>query len=93
MGYRIRDGIVYMKICEVPLLITTNQIWKYCDHVKQLSPFSEVFWQSFMEGMSEDELFDVFELPQDIPEETVRKLYRRFYEEMCSKGYLIIEND
>lgn len=93
MKYRIIDGIVYTKVCGIPLLIATRKAWDICPPVKELSPLKSVFWQSIEKGMDEEALMEVIILPPRLKKETVQKRYKQFLYDMEQAGYLIQENN
>ena len=92
MKYKIREGIVYTTVCDIPLLITTLRASEYCPPVMELSALKSTFWRSFERGLNEDEFMEILKMPPRMKEETVRVLYRRFFKEMTEKNYLILED-
>jgi len=91
MMYKLRDGVVYEKVCGVHLLISTRKMWNVLPEVKKISPLQGGFCYGIQEGMSEEILLDRLVLPKKIETDVLRTAYHRFTEKMLEEGYLIKE--
>lgn len=93
MKYRLHDGIVYTKICNVHVLVATRSVWDLFPAVREVSPLQGCFCKGIEQGMDEDELIQAINLPATMDREAVRERYHIFARKMTEEGYLVPEEE
>lgn len=92
MKYKFTDGIVYTKICKVPILVATRKVWDKFPSAKRVSPLQGCFCQGIEANMDEDELINAIILPPKMKRETIKKKYDIFINKMIDEGYIVPES-
>ncbi|MBR6239241.1 MAG: hypothetical protein IKR03_00530 [Clostridia bacterium] len=89
MRYKLNDEVVYSKVCNVHLLITTRKAWDKLDPIKRLSPIQGCFCYGIERGMSDEEIISGLILPEGLSRDVIHKRFESFINSMTEKGYVI----
>ena len=93
MIYKIRPGIVRLRICDVDLLAATRQVWEQCPAVRPLPRIWAACWALMENGSTSEEAVDTFVRLFRQSEEEVHAKLGNVFETLYSEGYLIEAED
>ena len=89
MDYKVREGVVSIRICDTDILTAKREIWDSCPVVRPLPrPWAFAFCLIERQGSSElalQGLSKVFGKSLD----EVRKQYEPVFEKLCEDGFLV----
>ena len=95
MQYRVREGIIKLKICGKAFLAPTRKAFDYCYPIIPLNIFNSIIWQMLSNGQSVDEIYNVFEQmfvmsKNDGTKNTsFRDIVDKYLRDFIDKGYVI----
>ncbi len=92
MTYKVRPGIVHLRICGVDILAATRALWEQCPAVRPLPRKWAVTWTLLEKGSSETVVNTFCRLLRK-PKEEVQEEFEKVFEELYKEGYLIEAED
>ena len=94
MTYRIRPGIVRLKICDVDLLVATRAVWEQCPRVRPIPRLWSACWAIMeQEGRTDRDVVRTFMTLLRKPEEEIRATFDPIFQTLCAEGYLVPAED
>ena len=91
MNYKIRPGIVCLKVCGADLLVAARPAWEACPHVQPIPPFWASCWAMLEKGYTSEELIAAYAQLLKRSDEEVRPRLERVFQTLNDKGFLIAE--
>lgn len=88
MNYRLRQGIVFTKICGQYLLIPNRKASETCPHIKPLSIISAAMIENIQKGYPMEKIYQIYEVLSRKTKEESCKRIDQLAEELCKHGFL-----
>ncbi len=89
MNYKIRSGIVRIKICGEYLLVPTRKASETCPKIMKLSLMGAALWEEIEKGNGTDNICIIFQKLAKKPREEIEARINSILEDLCEKSYLI----
>ena len=91
MKYRIREGILLRKVCDVWLLIAVGDAVNHCKYVCEINESLAYYWQLLEQGLTTDAIVDKAASDYDAPKSQIEKDVKTLVNQLCNMGYIIEE--
>ena len=89
MEYRIRPGIVLLRICDVDMLVAKREVWEECPHIRPLPKLWGLCWFMMEKGRTSNEVVGAFVRMFGHTENEEKERLRKIFEKLYEEGYLI----
>ena len=93
MNYRIRPGVVLLRICGADLLTATREIWEQCPAVRPIPRMWAAGLTLMEKGRTSEEVMDAFARLFLQSEEDVGARLGKAFETLYREGYLVAAED
>ena len=93
MIYKVRPGIVCLRICDVDLLVATRAVWEQCPAVRPLPKSWAACWAVMEKGRTSEEAVAAFSRLFHKPEEEMQAKLDKAFDALYREGYLIEAED
>ena len=92
MKYKFQDGIVYLTVAGVHLLVATRKAWDHFSPVKEVFALQAAFCEGISRGMNEDEIVQAVNM-HGSSKDKLRERLSVFIKNMLEQGYIIPEDE
>ncbi len=89
MIYKIRPGIVRLKICDVDILAATREVWENCPTIRPLPRLWACCWAIMEKGSTSADVIRTFAKLFGQSEDEARQRLDKIFSELYKQGYLI----
>ncbi len=89
MAYKIRDGIVRVRICGSDVLVATRPVWEKCPRVRTIPKMWAACWAVMENGRTDEDVVTAFAGLLRKPEDEIRQRFDKMFKTLCKEGYLI----
>lgn len=89
MVYKIRPGIVLLRICDVEMLAAKREVWEYCPKVRPLPKLWGLCWYMMERGSTSEDVIRSFVRLFGKTESEERERLGKVFEKLYEEGYLI----
>ncbi len=94
MIYKIRPGIIMLKVCDAHLLVAERRLWDAFPSVRSVSKKQVVIWKLMEKGYNSDETLTTMSKLFQKPVEEVHQKFEPIIDSLAGKGYIIpVEED
>ena len=93
MKYKLIDGVAFVSVCGVQLLVPTRKASEVCRDIATLSLFDRLMLKLIREGKTVDELYKTFSELTFRPVDAVKPHIDKFIDIFVSKGFLVPDED
>ena len=90
--YKVRPGIVHIKVCDADLLVVTRKIWEGFPgrHVRTVPRLWAACWAVMeKDGKTDQDAVNAFTSLLRRPEEQIRKRLEKCFTTLAEEGYMI----
>lgn len=89
MAYRIRPGIVRVRICDTDLLVAKRTIWEECPRVRVIPRLWAACWAVMENDRTDEDVVIAFAGLLRKPEDEVRERFEKIFRTLYNENYLI----
>ncbi len=92
MAYKIRPGIVHVKICGADLLVASRPLWESIPRIRQIPKLWAACWAVMEidpESKTDRDVITAFSGLINQPAEVVSKRFEKIFRTLSEEGYLI----
>ncbi len=93
MNYRIRPGVVLLRICDADLLAATRAIWEQCPAVRPIPRMWAASLSLMEKGRTSEDVIHAFTRLFQTSEEDVNARLGKAFETLYHEGYLVEAED
>lgn len=94
MAYRVRDGVVLVKIQDIYLIVSSAPCWKECPYITETNEMGAYIWRQLEEHREVLEIVDGILDEYDVDDrQRIESDVRQFIQEMRNSNYLIPERN
>lgn len=90
---KLRDDVVLEKVSGVHLLVALRSAWGECPFVMQIAPFAAFFWKAMRDGLSDDQVIDLFSREMNRDQEKAQRAFAYFIKAAEANHYLLPEDE
>jgi len=94
MAYKVRPGIVLLKICDANLLVASRPLWEHCSRIRQISNLWASCWRIMeKDGKTDADAVRAFSSLLNKSESETRERLQSMFDTLAGEGYLIRTED
>ena len=91
MKYSLRSDVVLVTVLDESMLVTVNEVRGGVDSMRSVNETGAYFWRLMEKSLSVDEIVAQAMLDYGIAEDVARPAFMRFLNDLCTAGYLSLE--
>ncbi len=89
MAYKIRPGIVRVRICGKDLLVAKRSVWDECPRVRAIPKLWAACWAVMENDRTDDDVVTAFAGLLRKPENEIRERFAKIFRTLYDENYLI----
>ena len=91
MKYSLRSDVVLVTVLDESMLVTVNEMRGGVENMRSVNETGAYFWRLMEKGLSVEKIVAQAMRDYGIAEDVARPAFTRFLNDLCTAGYLSLE--